>query len=71
MHNQAIQYGEGLTLLSVAIANMVAEEFSKEDIFIIAAFLSSIAANLYLIANAAIPYLLRTTGEGGEAEVGV
>lgn len=66
------QLGETLTLLSVALANAFARELRKEDIFILAAFLSSVAANLYVISNTRLTFTAAGTPVGeGEAETGV
>ena len=66
------QLGETLTLLSVALANAVARELSKEDIFILAAFLSSVAANLYVITNTRLTFTASGTPvREGETETGV
>ena len=63
MDSRNIQFGEGLSLLAVTLANAVALEFEKEDVFVIAAFLSAVAANLYVIGNAAVARFINAVGE--------
>ncbi|MCX7615153.1 MAG: hypothetical protein N2Z65_05305 [Clostridiales bacterium] len=67
--------GTSLTLLAVTLANAFAKELpKKEDIFILAALLSAVAANLYLIANSRPTFTVTATpasADTGEAEPGL
>ncbi|MDP4109851.1 MAG: hypothetical protein Q8878_07485 [Bacillota bacterium] len=68
MDSQYPCLGERLTLISVTLANAFAKEFSKEDIFILAAFLASVASNLYLLGNTRLSFpLTPAASDEGEA----
>jgi len=65
-----MKLGQNLTLISVTLANLIAQDMTKEDILILAAFISSISANLYVLVNTRLDLPgNRVSSSEGEAAV--